>query len=142
MDKKVKSKIFHYNLFPKNCRGTNILKENIIFIVLNLVFLSILMVFIFSKMQNAANLEEMYAKQIALMIDAAREDTTIQLDMQDGFDVAGEEYSGELVFIRDNIITVKLREKGGYSYSFFNDIKVRPEIQRLNGGYNFYIYRE
>jgi len=29
-----------------------------------------------------------------------------------------------IVSINDNIVTVKLREKGGYDYSFFNNVDV------------------
>jgi len=49
----------------------NILTGNIIFIILNLVFLSILIIFLFSKMGSAIVLEEKYAKQIALILDSA-----------------------------------------------------------------------
>ena len=53
----------------KSKRG-NILTGNVIFIVLNLVFLGILVLFLFSKMGSAAVLEEKHAKQIALIIEA------------------------------------------------------------------------
>jgi len=108
-----------------NKRG-NILTENIIFIILNLVFLSILIVFLFSKMGAAAVLEEMHAKQIALMISAAEPGMTIHLDMENAIKIAKKEgiNLNKITTIKDNIITVQLREKGGFSYSFFNDVDV------------------
>jgi hypothetical protein len=103
-------------------RGT-ILAENIIFIILNLVFLTILFLFLFSKTGDAAALEEKYAKQIALIIDSAKPGMEISLNMKDAVEKAkDEDWQGKIVFIQDNIVSVQLREKGGYSYSFFNNI--------------------
>ena len=106
-----------------NKRG-NILTENIIFIILNLIFLIILILFLFSRIGSAAVLEEKYAKQIALLIDSAEPVMTITLKMDDASEeIENGKWSFEnVVSIKDSIVTVKLREKGGYSYSFFNDV--------------------
>ena len=114
----------------KSKRGT-ILAENIIFIVLNLIFLTILIIFLFSKMGDAAVLEERYAKQIALIIDSAKPVMEIHLNMEDAIkESSKEKWEGDIVTIQENIVKVKLREKGGYSYSFFNDVDVTayPDI--------------
>lgn len=110
----------------KKNRKANILVENIIFIVLNVLFLTILVIFLFSKTGSAAVLEENYAKQIALLIDSAKPGTVIHLNMEDAIDMAEKEglNTGNIVIKSDNVITVKLRERGGYSYSFFNDVGV------------------
>ena len=101
----------------------NILVENIIFIMLNLVFLTILVLFLFSKTGDAAALEERYAKQIALIIDSVKPGMEISLNMKKAVEKAEKEsWDGKLVTIQDNIVTVQLREKGGYSYSFFNNV--------------------
>jgi len=103
-------------------RGT-ILVENIIFIVLNLVFLSILFLFLFSKMNGTAILEEQYAKKIALAIDAAKPEMKLIFNMNDAVEKANDEkFDGKIVSIEGNVVTVRLHEKGGYSYSFFNDV--------------------
>lgn len=106
-----------------NKRG-NILTQNIIFIILNLVFLSILIIFLFSKTGNAALLEEKYAKQIALILDSAKPGMRIFLDMEDAIKIAEKENRDikKIVSVQDNVVTVQLREKGSYSYSFFNDL--------------------
>ena len=106
-----------------NKRG-NILTQNIIFIILNLVFLSILVLFLFSKMGNAAVLEEKYAKEIALILDSAEPGMIISLNMEDAIKIANKENRNlnDVVSVENNVVTVQLREKGGYSYSFFNDI--------------------
>lgn len=104
----------------------NILTENIIFIILNLVFLSILVIFLFSKMGAAAVLEEKYAKQIALILDSAEPGMVISLNMEDAIKIANKENRDldNIISIQDNIVKVQLREKGGYGYSFFNDIVI------------------
>jgi hypothetical protein len=109
----------------KNKRG-NILTENLIFLILNFVFLTILVLFLFIQMGSTVVLEEKYSKQIALIIDSAEPKMTIKLDIGDVIKQAKKENWDfkKIVTITDNIVTVKLREKGGHSYSFFNDVIV------------------
>ncbi len=106
-------------------RGT-ILIENVIFIILNLVFISILVLFLFRQGNGAIVLEQSYAKNIALLIDSAKPVTEMKLNMQDAMDLA--EKNGvkreEIVKINDNVVTVKLSKDGGYKYSFFNNVDV------------------
>ena len=144
MKKKVKSEIFPKQFFNKNRKGT-ILVENIIFIVLNLLFLTILIFFIVSKVGGAAVLEEKYAKQIALIIDSAKPGMEIHLNMEDAIKKASDEnWNEKIVSIDGNIVTVKLREKGGYSYSFFNDVDAgNPYLDTTNNKeYVFFIYEK
>ena len=120
-------------------KKANILTENIIFIILNLVFLSILILFVFSKAGSAAVLEEKYAKQIALTIDAAKPEMKIILNMEDAFDEIEDGWDMDnVITIKDNVVTVKLREKGGYDYSFFNNVKVNTFPDK-KGGYVIYV---
>ena len=109
----------------KNKKG-EILTENIIFLILNLVFLSILAIFLFSRTASAAVLEERYAKQIALALDAAEPGMIIHLEMRDALKMAEKNAInfGTIVTIRENIVTVRLRDGGGYSYSFFNNAQI------------------
>ncbi len=108
-----------------NNRGT-ILVENIIFIVLNLVFITILILFLYRQGNGAVVLEQSYAKNIALLIDYAKPVSEMKLDMTDAMNLA--EKSGlnreDIVKREGNMITVRLTEKSGYSYSFFNDVDV------------------
>lgn len=109
----------------KNKKG-NILLENIIFIILNVLFIIILAAFLFTKTGSAAVLEEKYAKEIALIIDSAESKMIITLEMEDAIKIAEKENFPveEIITLNENVVTVKLREKGGYSYSFFNDIEI------------------
>ena len=111
-----------------------ILVENIIFIILNLVFLTILILFIYSKSGGEAVLEEKYSKQIALIIDSAKPGMIIHLNMEDAMKKAEENKLEEgIVSFEGNTVTVKLREKGGYSYSFFNnvDVSIFPDTSSI-----------
>ena len=115
-----------------------ILVENIIFIILNLIFLAILILFIYSKSGGSAVLEEKYSKQIALMIDSAEPGMTIHLNMEDAIKKAeGNDWDlKKIISIEGNTVTVKLREKGGYPYSFFNnvDVSVYPDVKNSQTG--------
>ncbi|MBM3228293.1 hypothetical protein FJZ20_00170 [Candidatus Pacearchaeota archaeon] len=110
----------------KSNKKGEILTENIIFLILNLVFLSILAIFLFSRTASAAVLEERYAKQIALALDAAESGMIIHLEMGDALKMAEKNSInfGTIVTIRENIVTVRLRDGAGYSYSFFNNAQI------------------
>ena len=105
------------------------------------MFITILILFLFSKTGSASLLEEKYAKEIALAIDAAEPAMTIHLNMEDAIEIAEKENMDvtKLVIINENIVTVQLREKGGYSYSFFNDVKVNINFDNDNKEYYFVI---
>ena len=108
-----------------------VLTENVVFIVLNLIFLTILILFVFSKSGSEAVLEEKYSKQIALMIDSAKPGMVIVLNMEDAVDAAEENNwdLNNIISITDNKVQVKLREKGDNFYYFFNNIEATvPEI--------------
>jgi len=69
-------------------------------------------------------LEQSYAKNIALLIDSAKPVTEIKLNMEDAFALAEKNgvKSEDIVKINENVVTVRLSDKGGYQYSFFNDV--------------------
>lgn len=112
----------------KKSKKANILTENLIFLILNLVFLAILIAFLFLKMGDVAPMEEKYAKQIALMVGVARPGMELVMDMEVPKSEWYKSNFQSSVFFNDNIVTVKLSEKGGYSYSFFNNVNVASEV--------------
>ena len=107
-------------------RRGEILVENIIFIVLNLAFLTILTLFLFQQGSSGALLEDAYSKQIALIADSAKPNMIVRLNMKEALELAQENGIDldKVVTQQDNFITVKLSERGGKSYPFFNDIRV------------------
>ena len=114
-----------------NKRGATILTESVIFILLNLLFFSILILFLYNKATGAALLEESYAKQIALLIDSAKPNMVIFLNMENAFIEAEKEKIDfkEIVYISEgsNRIVVKLGDgnRKGYVYSFFNNVNIK-----------------
>jgi len=104
-------------------RGT-ILVENVIFIILNLLFLSILALFLIKQGSGIIMLEESYAKQIALLVDAAEPGMTLKINMDKAKKISdknGIDFE-EVVKINQNIVIIKLSPESGYSYAFFNNV--------------------
>ena len=121
-----------------------ILVENVIFIVLNVIFVSLIIFFLFKQGSGVILLEQTYSKQITLMIDSAKPVMEIKLDMEKAKKVVEENKIdfGEAVSVTGNVVKVKLSEKGGYEYSFFNDVQVKafPEIDNQNEYTGIYIF--
>jgi hypothetical protein len=114
-----------------------VLTENIIFIILNLVFITILILFVASNSGEGAFLEEKYAKQIALLIDSAKPGMEIVINVEDALKEAKRnKVEGRIITVDNdrNEISVNLKGKQGYRYSFFNnvDVSVNPDASIKN----------
>ena len=111
----------------KNSKG-EILIENVIFIVLNLTFLAILVLFFINQSSGVVLLEQPYAKQIALLIDSASPGMEIEIDMTKAMNLAKKNDVSfeDVVKIEENFVIVKLSKNSGKEYHFFNDIKPNP----------------
>lgn len=124
--------------FVKNNRG-EIIVENVIFIVLNLVFLSILVLFLVNQSSGVVLLERPYAKQIALLADSARPGMVMEINMVKAMKLAKKNKINfeDVIKIEDNFVIVKLSSNSGKGYSFFNDLDVRafPAIVEETGEY-------
>jgi len=116
-------------------RGT-ILVENIVFIILNIIFLSVLVLFLVKQGSGAIVLEQTYSKQITMIIDSAKPEMEIKLDMEKGKKLAEDKGIdfGSAVKIIDNAVKVRLSEGSGYSYSFFNDVRVSASAAKDEKG--------
>ncbi len=129
----------------KNKKGITLLLENIIFIILNLIFIAILIFFLISKSGSAAVLEEKYAKEIALVLDSSKPGMIISMNMADAISTAEQNFgknsvNDSIVTLSRNVVTVKLRGTGGYSYSFFNNITITNHyLDKVNNQYLFFI---
>ncbi|HUS50686.1 MAG TPA: hypothetical protein VMZ91_11005 [Candidatus Paceibacterota bacterium] len=116
-------------------KADTVVLETTIFIILNLVFIAILLIFVWSSGKGAFNYEESYAKQIALLIDNSKPEMTLSLGINKGVEIAEEkgikkEDINKIVRIdeKENRIIVDLTGKGGYSYQYFSDYFVETEI--------------
>ena len=113
----------------RNKRGENLIFPIVIFIVLNLIFFSLLLMFVFKSSTGALVYEQAYAKQIALLIDSAKPVTQFSIDFTKGFEIAEKnelsfEEKKNLVEFKDNRVIVKLDDKGGYGFGYFSDYGV------------------
>jgi lipoprotein signal peptidase len=116
---------------------------NLVFILLNALFIFVLVLFLLKQGNGAITMEQIYAKEIALSIDYAKPVMLITLDMEKGMKIAEKSKMdfGEAVRIEGNVVRVKLSENSGYTYSFFNDVEARAypdkdsSTGRYNGGY-------
>mgnify|MGYP001610502045 CR=1 FL=1 len=114
--------------------------SNVVFILLVILFFSILLTFVVKQSSKEYILEEQAAKKIALAIDAAKPGTQIFLNLAN---VLEKNVRDEPITIQGNIVYVKLTEKTGYGYSFFNNVNVEVvkqgngKIMDENGGVLF-----
>ncbi len=114
-------------------KKAEILHENIIFIILNVVFFSIMLVFIYLQGSSVHLSEEETAKQIALLIDASRPGTVMEINLEDLFleaekDGINKENVVEINEIK-NLVTVRASEDSFYEYGYFNDVYVLNSIK-------------
>jgi hypothetical protein len=103
-----------------------VLVENLIFIILNLAFAVIIVIFLLKQGSGATILENTYSKQIALMLDSAKPGMIIRLNLGDLKEISDKNKIDfkDVVKIDNNLVVVKLAEKGGETYSFFNNVSV------------------
>lgn len=106
-------------------------------IIIHLIFFTLLSAFIFVKSDDSSRIEEAYAKKIALILDAAKPGMEVSIDMQKAIQENNPDYVGKIVSIEGNLVTVKLNEKGGYSYSFFNDVELTKKYFYPSDGNEF-----
>jgi hypothetical protein len=116
---------------------SNLLTEDIIDIVLDIVVLGILFLFLATRAGDAAAYQEVYAKQIALLLDSAKPGMIIHFNMEKGIDLAKKELGknvnlNDIIKIQGNIVTVQFKKEGGYSYSFFNNVDANSYIDTTN----------
>ncbi len=103
----------------------------IMFLVLNLIFVLALFVFIDYVGSRALIYEQSYAKQIALIIDNAKPDMVVSLDVSDGLEVAKktENDFSNAFELKQGRIYVDLGKGGGYSYEYFTNYKIDLNLQ-------------
>jgi len=108
-----------------NKKGVDILSSQVIFIILNVIFFSVLLIFVAKAGTGVGVKEEIYSKQIALMIDQAKQGTELTVDISELYEIAEKnEYTGRIINIdyQKNKISVNLGGNG-YEYHYFTNLK-------------------
>lgn len=120
-----------------------LLVENVIFIILNLAFLSIVVLFVVQQSSSVSELEEVYSKKAALMIDSAKPAMKLKFDMGEGLEEAEDSAINfeDALRVEDNNVIVSLSNKTSHSYHFFNKVNVSsyPEKNKQNEYTGLYV---
>lgn len=116
-----------------NKKADLIVLETTIFIVLNILFFVIILVFIRSSSNNDLIYEQTYAKQIALFIDNSKPGMEISLDVSQLYDIAGNNhFNGNVVLIdnQNKRVKINLVDGKGYSYGYFTNSSIIWSLDR------------
>ena len=93
-------------LFLNRKKAASPVIENVIFIVLNIMFFAIMILFVVRSVSNAVVYEQAYAKQIALLIDYSKPKTDIKIDLSKAISYlskqSGKRVSDGLINIHSN----------------------------------------
>jgi hypothetical protein len=119
-------------MFDKNKKASELLTSAIVFIIAVLLFIAMLSFFISRTGKMAPIYEQLYSKQIVLIIDKAIPGTNISLDITKLYEVTDDnKYSGDMINIDNelNVVHVKLANGKGYSYKFFNNNDISWNIK-------------
>jgi len=108
--------------------------ETLIFLILNLVFFVVMLIFAYSSGNREFVYEQTLAKEIALIIDNAKPTTIVSLDITEYIEIAekNEQPIENIVKFNkeENRVEVNLKKKGGYSYQYFSDSEVSVETEK------------
>ena len=108
------------------------LLETIVFLILNLAFCMILGFFAFNSGTQSFIYEQAYAKQIAILIDNAKPDMVVMVNIDELIPIAIKKNRPlNKIFIIDektNEVRVSLNPTGGYSYKYFSDNSVSLNV--------------
>lgn len=121
--------------FLKDKRGIDVLNNTLVFLLLNVIFFAIMFGFVARAGSGATVVEQVYAKQIALIIDQAKPGTNININIEEVYELADKnKFSRQNVIKIDNEknkVYVQVDKGRGYSYNFFNSAEVVWELKKI-----------
>lgn len=112
--------------------------EIVMFTLFNLAFFAVLFIFVSRVGSGIAQYEELYAKQLALILDRidANADNEIYLNINNGAMLSENKGFTPKILIDGNTVHVQLIQGKGYEYSFFNKLNIdKAEYVVLNEGF-------
>lgn len=116
----------------------NVLSENLIYIILFILFFFGMLFFVWGYDDGVVLLEDLYVKEISRIIDVSEPGAEVYLDVTKATELAqrkGQSFSSMFRF--DNVkneVIVSLRPGGGKAFSFFNDVDVVDVDLKLTSG--------
>ena len=120
-----------------NKKGVELIMEAIIFMLFNLVFFAVLFVFVSRTGSGIAQYEEIYVKQLALILNRidANAENEVYLNINDGALLSENKGFTPKISVEGNNIKIWLLDGKGYEYSFFNKLAIeKAEYTVLNEG--------
>jgi uncharacterized protein YigE (DUF2233 family) len=109
------------------------LLETIVFLILNIAFFGVMMIFAYNSGSQSFIYEQAYAKQLALLVDNAKPDMVVMVNIDELIPITLKKNKDiNKVFSVDektNEIRVNLNQKGGYGYKYFSDNSVKLEVK-------------
>lgn len=108
--------------------GENILPGTIIFLLLNILFFSMMLFFVYRAGTGSSMIEKKYCREIALIIDSMKIGTEADISLEQVFESAksnGFLNTGQNVFsfdFQNNTITIRTAKGYGHSYSYFTNV--------------------
>ncbi|MEM3112908.1 MAG: hypothetical protein QXI33_00595 [Candidatus Pacearchaeota archaeon] len=121
----------------RNKKGVDLLHSTIIFLILNLMFFGIMFGVVYKAGTNAAFYEQLYSKQIALLIDSSKPGTTLSINLNHIEEILESENisPNEIFDFQNGKVTVKLtRGTKGYSFFYFSNYNVEKSLERGGNG--------
>lgn len=107
----------------ENSEDDNPIWPTVIFIVLNLLFISLMFVGLTRFSSGAAAYEEAYSKKIALLLDYSKPGMELQLKMTKPLEICKKNNCDipGMIKIKDGKVVVTLSSTRGYAYYTFKD---------------------
>jgi len=126
-----------------NKKGSDLVFPIVIFLVLNIAFFVIMMLFVQRVSSSAMIFEEAYAKKIGLLLNRAEPEMKFEIDVSDLVKVALKngiepEHLNRIINIdtEKGKVFVRAKQEGGFNYHFFSEIKINQNREspttRLN----------
>ena len=116
-----------------------ILTNNLIYIILFLVFFVLMFYYILGYQDGASVWEEFYSKEITKIINEAKPGTEVYLDVTKLTSIAFKngKTKKEIIYFDnvENSVIVSLNKGSGTEFKFYNDVDIfEPEIKLISGG--------
>ncbi|MBS3092239.1 hypothetical protein J4466_02360 [Candidatus Pacearchaeota archaeon] len=119
----------------KNKKGSDSLYEIIMFIVLNLLFFGAMFAFVARSGTNAGLYEQVYSKQIALLIDSAKPGMVISINLNEmkSFIEENKLSLDQIINLQNGKVIVKLTQGSkGYIFDYFSNYEVVKGFEQEN----------
>jgi hypothetical protein len=107
-------------------RGMNLSLFTVIFLVLNLIFFSMMFYYVSKSSNGALVYEQIYSKEISMVLDSLSPGDEVIIDFSEPYSVAKEHKTIQKLITIDSKnkqLIVSLSSRGGYATKYFSNYK-------------------